>query len=331
VRPRALFPLTAFVSALLLFQVEFILGKLILPWFGGSPAAWTTSLVVFQLLLFGGYAYAHALAGTQWKTQRNIHSAVVAASVLLLIAHAVNWPSPVTPGVNWKPHDLSHPELRALAILVAAIGLPFFVLSASVPLLAHWLERANSKGLYKLYAFSNAGALVGLLSYPVLIEPHLHLRSQGWAWTVAYGLFAIFMNACAAIAGKAGESSATGEDHRALTPAPQAGARGYWQWLALAGCVDLGQSSESLLVVLHNYLREHPMVWSRHRSSAARRRDHDRLRGEVHSFGRASTAGVPRGVVRYLHGLPRRTGAIPAIDEGPDILLPRDCRGRCAW
>jgi hypothetical protein len=245
-RPRALFPLTAFVSALLLFQAEFILGKLILPWFGGSPAAWTTSLVVFQLLLFGGYAYAHVLAGTQWKTQRNIHSAVVAASVLLLIAHAVNWPSPVTPGVNWKPHDLSLPELRALAILVAAIGLPFFVLSASVPLLAHWLVRANSNGPYKLYAFSNAGALVGLLSYPVLVEPHLHLRSQGWSWTVAYGLFAILMNACAAITGKTGEFSATGADHRALTPAPHTGARGYWQWLALAGC-----GSASLVAVTH--------------------------------------------------------------------------------
>jgi hypothetical protein len=259
-RPRALFPLTAFISALLLFQVEFILGKLILPWFGGSPAAWTTSLVVFQLLLLGGYAYAHGLASAQWKTQRYIHSAVVAGSLLLLIAHAAHWPSPITPGAHWKPHDLSLPELRALAILVAAIGLPFFVLSASVPLLAHWLVRVNSHDSYKLYAFSNAGAFVGLLSYPVVVEPHLPLRSQGWMWTVGYALFAVSMSVCAAITDKAGASSGTGDGHRASTPAPRAGARGHWQWVALAGC-----GSASLVAVTHVVCQDvapAPLLWA---------------------------------------------------------------------
>jgi hypothetical protein len=245
---RALFPLTAFISALLLFQVEFILGKLILPWFGGSPAAWTTSLVAFQILLLGGYAYAHGLARALPKTQRYLHSALLAGSLLLLIVQAAKWPSPITPGAGWKPQDLSLPELRALAILAAAIGLPFFVLAASVPLLAHWLVRVNSNRSYKLYAVSNTGALLGLFSYPILVEPHLALRSQGWVWSLGYVLFAISMGACAAIADTTGELPGTSSGPRASPPAPPSRARvgAYWLWLALAGC-----GSASLVAVTH--------------------------------------------------------------------------------
>ena len=288
-------PLTAFISALLLFQVEFILGKLILPWFGGSPAAWTTSLVAFQLLLLGGYAYAHGLARAQPKTQRYMHSALLAGSLLLLIVQAAEWPSPITPGASWKPQDLSLPELRALAILAAAIGLPFFVLSASVPLLAHWLVRVNSNRAYKLYAVSNAGALAGLLSYPILVEPHLTLRSQGWVWSVGYALFAISMSACAATADTAGALPATSGGHRASTPArtPRARVGAYWLWLALAGC-----GSASLVAVTHVVCQDiapTALLWSIPLSLY--------LLSFVITFGRSRWYG--RGV-----GLPLLAGAI---------------------
>src|SRR5215510_2232292 len=161
-----------FLSALLLFQVEPLIGKIILPWFGGVAAVWTVCLLFFQVALLLGYLYAHSLTlyfrpGTQgW-----IHTALLFVSLLVL---------PILPKSSWKPAGPEHPALRILEVLVLAVGLPFFVLSATSPLLQAWLASARKDaGVYRLYALSNAGSLLGLLTYPTLIEPRLSILRQG--------------------------------------------------------------------------------------------------------------------------------------------------------
>jgi hypothetical protein len=225
--------LTVLLSSLLLFQVELLSGKSILPWFGGSPAVWTISLLVFQLLLLGGYGYAHVLATRATKkTQARVHLLVVGASLLLLALHALHWPSPITPGAEWKPTGPGDPELHVLAILTAGIGFPFFVLATTAPLLAHWSGRVDTRfSPLKFYALSNLGSILALLSYPTVIEPHFRLAVQAWIWTVGYVLFAIGVGLCAVGAAKIGvEPTRSSTTH---IPAAR-----YLQWLALAACAS---------------------------------------------------------------------------------------------
>lgn len=234
------FGLALFLSGLLLFQVELIIGKYILPWFGGSPAAWITGMLVFQLLLLAGYGYAHLIATrVKWKTQVLAHLCIVAGSIMLLVLCGVVWPSPITPPSTWKPDGAAHPEFQALAIMLASAGVPFFVLSATAPLLQHWAGRFGGKcNPYRLYAFSNLGSLLALCSYPVLIEPYFRLHVQAWAWTMGYLLFALGVCACAASVSGRGVMAASEsvESHEPL--ADRAMARLYPHWLALAACAS---------------------------------------------------------------------------------------------
>src|SRR5437879_6972028 len=182
--------LTIFVSALLLFQVEPLIAKLILPWFGGVAAVWMVCLLFFQLVLLLGYLYAHLLSRhIAPRTQGWLHAGLLAASLLVL---------PILPKDSLKPPGPEPPALHILWVLALTVGFPFFLLSATSPLLQAWLlSTRKESGVYRFYALSNAGSLLGLLSYPTLVEPRLSTQRQAWGWSVAYAAFAV---ACGAIA-----------------------------------------------------------------------------------------------------------------------------------
>jgi spermidine synthase len=182
---------TIFIGAFLLFQVQLLVGKYLLPWFGGTPSVWTACLLFFEVLLLGGYAYSHFVAmRLPIGRQRNLHAGFLTVSVLTLIALAFVWPSPITPGAAWKPQPDGNPTLLILRFLLASVGLPFFLLSSTGPLLQHWFARRNpGVSPYRLYSLSNLGSLLGLLCYPFLLEPLLRLRTQAWLWSCCYLLF----------------------------------------------------------------------------------------------------------------------------------------------
>ena len=178
------------VSAFLLFQVEPLISKFILPWFGGSPAVWTTCLLFFQTLLFGGYAYAHFIS--RWLPPRGqavVHLALLAAAIALL---------PIMPAASWKPAADMDPTWRIIGLLTCTVGLPYFVLSSTGPLGQAWFSRAYpGRSPYRLYALSNAGSLAALVSYPFLVEPALDLGAQAWCWSAGFGLFVVLCGSAA--------------------------------------------------------------------------------------------------------------------------------------
>lgn len=175
-----LFTLTIFLSAFLLFLIQPLMAKLILPWFGGSASVWITCLLFYQVALLAGYLYAHWLAARSPRTQTYVHSALLAASLLLL---------PVIPSAAWKPAGSDDPILRILGLMSVTIGLPFLLLSATSPLLQACYARAKSGAQpYRFFAVSNAGSLLGLLCYPLLVEPWLASRTQAVSWSAAYAI-----------------------------------------------------------------------------------------------------------------------------------------------
>ncbi|MHB1204278.1 MAG: spermidine synthase [Rhodospirillaceae bacterium] len=182
---NALVALTIFLGAFLLFAVEPLIAKMILPWFGGSEGVWIACLLFFQAALLAGYFYAHVLThrlspAHQWR----LHVVLLGLSLLLL---------PIIPADHWKPDGAGEPLFRILALLAATIGLPFMLLAATGPLMQSWFARnqENTPSVYRLYALSNVASLLALLSYPVLIEPWLASRTQAWSWSAAYVLFAL--------------------------------------------------------------------------------------------------------------------------------------------
>lgn len=238
--------LTIFLSALLLFQVEPLIGKIILPWFGGVAAVWTVCLLFFQVILLLGYLYAHLLRRRFGvRAQGWIHTALLTASLLVL---------PILPKNSWKPAGPEHPALHILEVLVLAVGLPFFVLSATSPLLQAWWARAKKDaGVYRFYALSNAGSLLGLLTYPTLVEQRLSIPRQGWGWSLAYAAFAL---ACGIIAvSQRGGSSALPQE--VITPPPS--------WNPLALWIALPACSSALLLAITNHITQNiaavPLLW----------------------------------------------------------------------
>jgi len=187
------FALAIFVSAFLLFQVQLLLGKEILPLFGGAPAVWTVCVLVFQILFLAGYGYSHGIV--TWlplSRQVRVHGALLALSAVFLAVLGHVWRTPIGPGANWHPLPGASPTWTIAKFLVCAIGLPFFLLSTTSPLMQHWFAQvAPKRSPYRLYALSNVGSLLGLLSYPFLIEPHMRLGAQGWSWAAGYGLFLV--------------------------------------------------------------------------------------------------------------------------------------------
>lgn len=185
--------LSVFISAFLLFQVQPLMGKLLLPWFGGAPAVWSTLILFFQMLLTGGYAYAYGLIGIKdRKKQAVVHTLVIGLSVVLLVFLASMWPSPITPGADWKPAGIERPILQIFKLLALSVGLPYFALATNSTLVQVWFNRRHpNKSPYWLYAFSNTGSLLALVTYPLLIEPAFTLRAQGSIWAAAYLVFVL--------------------------------------------------------------------------------------------------------------------------------------------
>src|SRR5256885_4430011 len=180
-----------FVSALMLFSVQPLFTKMVLPRLGGSPAVWAVAMVFFQSLLLGGYAYAHYL-----MKLRNRMIPVVVHLALLVVALLT---LPLSIASGWVEPPTSGYAFWLLGLFAISIGLPFFALAANNPLLQAWFVRTghpNGPDPYFLYASSNIGSFLALLSYPVLLEPMFTLRTQNLIWTGGYGLLIVLIAAC---------------------------------------------------------------------------------------------------------------------------------------
>ncbi|HXM41751.1 MAG TPA: fused MFS/spermidine synthase [Bryobacteraceae bacterium] len=241
-----LYALTILVSAFLLFQVQPVIARIILPWFGGSAAVWTTCLLFFQAVLLLGYLYSHWLyRKLRPRAQMLAHIALLAASLIVL---------PIWPSVAWKPDGGDDPTGRILLLLAVTVGLPYFLLATTGPLLQAWYARRYRGALpYRLYALSNAGSMFALISYPVLFEPRLGARHQALGWSWAYGVFILL---CAATAWL-GRGNAVAQ----VESAPHAGdsARRTFFWIALPACASI------LLLAITNHLTQNvaaiPLLW----------------------------------------------------------------------
>jgi hypothetical protein len=183
------FALSIFSGAFLLFALQPLIGKYILPWFGGGPGVWTTCLLFFQTLLLGGYVYAHVSA-----TKLRPRQQVVLHLVLLAFACCA---LPITPSSHWKPPGGDDPIGRILLLLLATVGLPYFALSATGPLMQQWFSHTEpTKSPYRLYALSNAGSLLALIGYPFFFERVLSRHEQAAFWSIGLGVFALFCAWC---------------------------------------------------------------------------------------------------------------------------------------
>lgn len=179
-----LFITTVLVSAFLLFQVQPMLARYVLPWFGGTPAVWTVCMLFFQVFLFLGYAYAHALQ--RWfkmPWQALIHVGLVIVAVFFL---------PIEPSTDWRAAESTTPIFSILMLLATTVGVPYFLLSSTGPLLQVWFARAHEgRSPYPLYAVSNLGSFVALLTYPLVFEPLLPVSNQVDLWSWGFGAFAV--------------------------------------------------------------------------------------------------------------------------------------------
>ncbi|MGE5611379.1 MAG: spermidine synthase [Bacillota bacterium] len=186
----AAFAISIFTGAFLLFSVQPLIGKYILPWFGGSTGVWTVCMLFFQAILLGGYIYAHlSIRWLQPRAQAILHATLLLAAIALL---------PITPSESWKPQGGGNPTGQILLLLAASIGLPYFVLSATAPLLQAWFSRLNpTRSPYRLYALSNAASLLALLSYPFVVEPATSRIAQARLWSGGFVCFAAMFAACA--------------------------------------------------------------------------------------------------------------------------------------
>ncbi len=242
------YAVTIFLSAFLLFQVQPLIAKFILPWFGGSAAVWNGALLFFQLLLLAGYFYAHCLIRyVKPKRQFWTHLVLLVASFAML---------PIIPNARWKPTSGADPTLGIIIVLGATVGLPYLLLAATSPLLQAWYLRTKSTAVpYRLFALSNFGSMLALLSYPVAIEPKLRLSQQAIGWSVGYVVFALV---CILAAWKSqGGSDALQSAATEVVPPPRPGT--VLLWIALAACAS------ALLLGTTTHLTQNvapiPLLW----------------------------------------------------------------------
>ncbi|CAA9423279.1 MAG: Bll6585 protein, partial [uncultured Ramlibacter sp.] len=252
-----LYALTIFTSAFLLFLVQPILAKQILPWFGGSAAVWTTCLVFFQFVLLLGYTYSDWTSRKlKPRTQSILHIGLLLASLLVL---------PILADPSWKPQGDGDPALKILGLLVVTIGLPYLLLSTTGPLLQAWLARRypTRTGIYRLFALSNLASLLALLAYPFLLEPWVSVVTQSWSWSAGYALFVALCSACALLGMRVNAPAAAQEinvDVNAAEPAStRPGLRSYVLWVSLAALAS------ALLLAVTNHITHDvasvPFLW----------------------------------------------------------------------
>jgi len=180
---------TIFTGAFLLFQVQPLIGKYILPWFGGGPGVWSACMLFFQLLLLGGYAYAHFIGRLPTRKQVIVHGSLLLLALLTL---------PIIPSARWRPDGTSDPTLGIIILLSMTVGLPYFVLSTTGPLMQRWFSLTHpGQSPYRLYALSNVGSLLALISYPFIFEPALTRVNQAHVWSIGLAVFAAGCGYCA--------------------------------------------------------------------------------------------------------------------------------------
>ena len=230
-----------FLSAFLLFQIQPIISKTMLPWFGGTPAVWSSAMLFFQVLLTGGYAYSNWLARNRnSRKQTMIHLILMGASVCLVIFLWIIWPSPITPAERWKPFDLTHPVPNLFFLLTISIGLPFFVLSTNSPLMQAWFShKYPGRSPYWLYALSNIGSLLGLIAYPIVVEPTFSIPWQGWIWTGGYILFVILAGYNAILTLKGTHTPLSVETKPAVEDGQKPKKWTQAMWILLSACASI--------------------------------------------------------------------------------------------
>ena len=238
---------TILLSAFLLFLVQPLIARQILPWFGGTAAVWTTCMLFFQTLLLAGYAYAHATnAMLRPRTQAVLHSVLLAAALALL---------PIAPGESWKPGGSEEPITRILLVLTVTVGLPYLLLASTSPLLQAWFARARpGVDPYRLFAVSNLASLLALVGYPLLVEPFLGNREQVVWWSA---LFAAFAALCAVLAWSSSSERKKVEAREEDIPPPRRG--DYLLWLALSAAGSV------ILLAITNHVTQNvaaiPLLW----------------------------------------------------------------------
>ncbi|MFT3718993.1 spermidine synthase [Pseudorhodoferax sp.] len=244
---------TIVLSSFLLFLVQPLVARQILPWFGGSAVVWSVSMVFFQSLLLAGYLYAHWLQARPRRLQRAVHLALLAAALAVL---------PIVPDAASKPAGDGDAAGAILVLLLATVGLPYLSLAATSPLLQRWLSQslapAARRQVYRLFAWSNAGALAALLAYPFLVEPWFDSLQQSHAWSWAYGAFAL------ACAGVAWQATAPGAPAPPDAPLPGAAAAPPG-WGRQAAWVALAALPSALLLAVTAHMTQNiaaiPFLW----------------------------------------------------------------------
>lgn len=221
------FMLSIFLSAGLLFMVQPLFGKLTLPLLGGTPNVWNTAMLFFQAALLAGYLYAHAISRLRsLRLQQAIHLGVMAAATLSL---------PLGISQAWKTPPEGAPTLWLLGLLAVNVGPPFFALSANAPLIQKWFSRtshAQASDPYFLYAASNLGSFIGLLGYPLVLEPRWTLASQSSAWFAGFITLLFGLCIAAALSQRAAAPIAVSAEQIAQTSAPTARQKLHWIWLS---------------------------------------------------------------------------------------------------
>lgn len=252
--------LAIFISAFLIFLVQPLLAKQILPWFGGSAAVWGTCLVFFQTALLAGYAYADVL--TRWLTLR---AQVILHSALLV---AAAWAMPIIVDPSWRPEGDESPIMRILGLLAATIGLPYFLLASTTPLIGAWYwRRFRTQAPYRLFALSNLASLLALLGFPFLIEPFMGNRETAIVWSVLFGIVAIMCITTGYQTLRADPSSADvthrhpppGTPDPADPPIPPISAARWFAWIGLSAI------GSAILLAVTGHLTQNissaPLLW----------------------------------------------------------------------
>jgi hypothetical protein len=249
-----LFALTLFTSASLMFVLQPMFGKILLPLLGGSPSVWNTCMVFYQSMLFLGYLYAHYISTRHTEhRQIQIHAIIILISLIAL---------PLALPENTSPPTESNPTFWLLGVLFLAIGLPFFVVSTTAPLLQKWFSKIGhhtSHDPYYLYTASNAGSLLALLSYPFLIEPNIGLENQKFLWSIGYVFLALLVSGCAVILWRSQSAKAQTSVADDNPVADDLDNKTIFHWLALAFVPS------SMLLGLTNFISTDiasvPLLW----------------------------------------------------------------------
>ena len=246
--PVALYAVTILLSAFLLFLVQPMIAKIIVPWFGGSSAVWITCLLFFQLELLLGYFYAFWIINRlPVRRQKILHVALLGLGIVVL---------PILPSSYWKPLGPEWPTVHILALLACTVGIPYFLLSTTSPLLQAWYgQDSTGSDPYRLFALSNAASMLALLSYPFLVEPEFSTRRQAFGWSAAFAVFAVLCGVLALTRRTGRVQKATVADTD--TPAPTRGEKFLW--------VAISATSSILLLSVTNHLTQNvaaiPLLW----------------------------------------------------------------------